>query len=388
MTVVVRLALVLRDGFFCKDGRGWFTSASGRGHGVEWPWPSTLLGALRTAWGRAVEDATGARFEALNWQKRTAAVELGRTLALRRAMSEPWEPGHRVWPAPADALQLEGQADLYRLDPAPPQVPTLGRDDDEAREALWVAVVKDPAKPVPSPRWWAEDRFIAWLTGDNVPANDPHSAFSLNHRLQVHVGIASDTLTAEEAVLFSHEVVETLESKAEWAVGAEVTLPDDTVPRLATLGSDSRIAAIEEHSEEVFEFPAKLLDAFRGGCRGLRLVVVTPACFQAGWLPDGFGRRDTEFVGTLPGVHGQVVLRAALVPRPMHISGWDIVAGTPKPTVRAVPPGAMYFLERLDGRPFDEGDARALWLAAIGGRTNEGFGRVVPGVWSPRRDKP
>jgi CRISPR-associated protein Cmr3 len=50
-----------------------------------------------------------------------------------------------------------------------------------------------------------------------------------------------------------------------------------------------------------------------------------------------------------------------------------------------VSPGAVYFFEKADGAPFAESDARSLWLAAVGSRTHEGFGRVVPGVWSPAR---
>jgi CRISPR-associated protein Cmr3 len=80
-----------------------------------------------------------------------------------------------------------------------------------------------------------------------------------------------------------------------------------------------------------------------------------------------------------------VVLRAAVVPRPLHVSGWDMAARAPKPTSRMVPPGAVYFFERVDGQPFGEAEARALWLAAIGARTDEGFGRVVPGTWNPKR---
>jgi CRISPR-associated protein Cmr3 len=83
-----------------------------------------------------------------------------------------------------------------------------------------------------------------------------------------------------------------------------------------------------------------------------------------------------------------VILRAAFVPRPIHVSGWDMAAGAPKPTSRMVAPGAVYFFERADGEPFGEADARSLWLAALGTRTEEGFGRVAPGVWSPARSTP
>ena len=75
----------------------------------------------------------------------------------------------------------------------------------------------------------------------------------------------------------------------------------------------------------------------------------------------------------------------------MHVSGWDMVSdkdkgGAPRATSRLVPPGAVYFFERAepDGAPFTADDAKALWLAALGGRTDDGFGRVVPGIWNPK----
>jgi CRISPR-associated protein Cmr3 len=115
--------------------------------------------------------------------------------------------------------------------------------------------------------------------------------------------------------------------------------------------------------------------------------VVTPACFTAGWLPDGIDPRGSELRGRIRGVEAELVLRAAMVPRPVHVSGWDMASRGPKPTSVMVAPGAVYFFERADGGPFGISDARTLWLAAFGGRTAEGFGRVVPGVWNPTRSK-
>lgn len=86
----VHVALLPRDGFFCKDGRGWFTSASGRGHGIEWPWPSTILGAMRTAWGRAEEDRSKTCFSPSDWLARTKPIQLGRALTLRRPHGAQW----------------------------------------------------------------------------------------------------------------------------------------------------------------------------------------------------------------------------------------------------------------------------------------------------------
>lgn len=380
----VHLALTPRDGMFCLDGRGWHTSASGRGHGLDWPWPSTLLGAMRTAWGRCEEARTGRRFEPEDWRARTAAIALGRSLVLRRPLGEEWAAAHRVWPAPSDARWREGEGELYRLDPAPPPLPTLGRDDDAAREALWVPALDDRAKPRPVPRWWREPRFAAWLAGRSVAARDPEHELAVSRRVQAHVGIRPDALTGDDGVLYSHDVVETLERGAEWSAGLEVALPGRDRPAIATLGSDSRLARVTALPAAVFEPAPDVLRAFRAGSRGLRLVIVTPACFGGGWLPDGIERRGTVLRGRIGGLEGELVLRAAIVGRPVHVSGWDIAAGQPKPTSSVVPPGAVYFFERTDGRPFGEADARALWLAALGARADEGFGRVVPGIWHPR----
>ena len=89
---------------------------------------------------------------------------------------------------------------------------------------------------------------------------------------------------------------------------------------------------------------------------------------------------------------GYVILRAAFVPRPLHVSGWGMTrssdnlksGGAPKPTRRLVAPGAVYFFDRGEGNSFSRADAEALWLRRIGLCTDEGFGRVVPGIWNPK----
>lgn len=380
------VALLPRDGLFCKDGRGWFTSASGRGHGLEWPWPSTILGALRTAWGRAEEDRSKTCFGPGDWLARTKPIQLGRVLALRRPHGAQWAAEHIAWPAPFDAVWFEDEPDIQRLDPRPPKPRgplTLGRDDDAAREALWRPSPARTDKPGKLPLWWRHTELVAWLAGQTVRAQRKNG-LGLARRIQAHVGIRDEELTPDEGVLFSHDVVETLETRAEWGIGVEVCLPSDELPATATLGSDARPIRLEPLPESLFEPPEELLAAFRKGSAGLRILVITPACFERGWLPDGLIRQGSEYRGPLAGL-GEVVLRAAFVPRPMHVSGWDMYVAKPKATSRMVAPGAVYFFERADGRAFTEADARSLWLAAVGARTEEGFGHVVPGVWSPAR---
>jgi|KBSSwiStaDraftv2_1062776.scaffolds.fasta_scaffold18996_4 CRISPR-associated protein Cmr3 len=411
-----RLALVPRDGFFVKDGRGWQTSA--RTSVLDWPWPTTIRGALTTVSGKIAEGQK-ARFTPSQWKDHRDKVAIGAMVALRRAqLDRPWS---RMWPVPADALWLEGSTSVLRLKPKPPETSTLGRAAPEralegyaeAREGLWVAQnVKIEAKPLGPPRWWDEVTLADWLSGECVKAElgrapkEQHPR--MTSRLQVHVGIRSDTLTGDDGILFAHDVIETLERSthggqggksevAEWAVGVEVTWPLTAAAngRVARLGSDSRIAWIEAIPDDLFKIPEQVPSAFAMPSQGLRLMVVTPACFEGGWLPDDFKPvkiGDTwEFRGPLPNILGELALRAAFVPRPMHISGWDMASdkatgGAPRATSRLVPPGAVYFFERVGDqpKPFAAAEGEALWLAALGGRTKEGFGRVVPGIWNPK----
>ncbi len=383
----LHLALVPRDGLACRDGRGWAPIGAGRGYSLDWPWPSTIAGALRTARGRLLEARQGRVLAKDDWVRLAGEVRLGRLLVLRAERGTAgWR---RVWPRPRDALAFEDEAKLLRLDPRPPELATLAIDEDPAREALWRPHLEDPRKPDRSlAPWWPEPAFLAWLRGDPVERSQLGS-LRLVKRLQSHVGIEAGTLTAREGILYSEDVLETIEPGARWAIGAEVELADhrdgvcgpEALGGLATLGADRRLVALEPLAAELFAAPAELLTAFRRGSAGLRLVVVSPARFAAGWLPDGFTAVGDQYRGTLSGVEGEVILRAALVDRPIAVSGWDVAEGQPKKSDRMVPPGSVYFFVRADGRPFREAEAGALWLAALGGRREEGFGRVVPGIW-------
>lgn len=378
------LAIVPRDGFFAKDGRGWHTSASGRGHGLDWPWPSTVLGALRTAWGRGEETRSNITFTPPDWRERTKPIRLGRTLVLHRKHGATWRAEDATWPVPLDALWLQGRSEVHRIDPLRPTAPTLGRDDDEAREGLWRPIPDEASKPLTPPRWWCSEDFISWLVGEAVNARI--DALATTRRVQAHVGIRPEELTSDDGVLFSHDVVETIDLGGEWALGVEVALPVGGVPNIATLGSDSRLARVESLPSTLFEPPLRVLKAFQSSSTGIRLVVVSPLCFTSGWLPDGLVETNGEYRGQLNGLDFEVILRAAFVPRPIHVSGWDMEKRAPKPTSRMVPSGAVYFFERADAKPFSEADAKSLWLDALGTRTDEGFGRVVPGVWRPARN--
>ncbi|MBZ4423278.1 type III-B CRISPR module-associated protein Cmr3 [Myxococcus sp. RHSTA-1-4] len=393
----VCFALLPRDGLSPKDGRGWYTREVGRGYSHPWPPPTTVRGALRAAWGHDVMGGSGAPLPPAEWERRSEGVELRHAVALRRPLGVSFEQRHRMWPFPADAVRVRDASGVRveRLEPRPPGSPgaaaTLGPDEDDAREALWHPGRASGGKPVPPPLFWTEAEMLAWLRGE--PVTGPGVTDPVR-RTDVHLAIAPGTQAALPSMLHSREVVETLglerrgsgpPGAVEWALGLSCVLPGlpPRPPRGPLgLGGRRRLAAVEGLASTLFAPPG---DVPREAS-GLRLVLATPAEFQRGWLPDGFEReegRPPRYVGRLPGVEAPVVLRAALVPRPLDVSAWDMVARRPRPTRRWVPAGAVYFFQKRGGGGFTATELRALWLASWGGGRAEALGQVLPGVWQP-----
>jgi CRISPR-associated protein Cmr3 len=410
------LVLLPRDGLFLKDGREWASGAAGRAHSLGWPAPSTLLGALCTATGRVQEITSRRVLKKEDWGKLRDQMRLELTLAVRRRMepsppapqrnAQPqprkWLSAHRMWPVPADAVFIRDEpgkpAHIHRLNPQKPLLTMLGADDCPVREAMWRPMLDGQVKPAIHKPWWTETAFVRWLTEANdAPAwaEDPPNDFAsigLDSHTQVHVGIKDDTQAAEEGRLFAHDVVETIEQRKptkqrklhehyEWGIACRFTAPGKPITGRVTLGGDRRVAAIETTDDTLFEFPNDIRKAFDTSHRGLRLVAVTPAAFDAGWLLPGFAEHGGEYRGKIPGIADMLILRAACIGRAAHVSGWDMANNQPKPTTRLVPPGSVYFLHKVEAKPFTRTEAEQVWRSPIGNRTNEGFGRFMPGIW-------
>lgn len=390
MTTTTALAVRARDGWFLKDGREWAPTVA---RSLDWPMPSTLLGALRTAVGRSREVMRGNALADTDWLDIRGRTALDAMIALRRPIAPAgttWASAHRVWPVPSDAVFLTDDAgavpEVRLLRPQPASLCSIGRDDEPSREALWWPHLDSTAKPGRAPSWWHEDALVEWLSDDRAARewSGPYRGHTMPRHIRMHMEMDSQRKIGREGILFGHDVVETLDGAyAEWAIGCAFRHPDEPPTGFATLGGDRRTVMIEPAAGDIFTIPEALERAFRErGPRGVRLMTVTPAAFQEGWLPDGFRREGSVIRGRLPNLDHDVILRAAFVQRAVHVSGWDMVRHRPKPTVRLVPPGSMFHLVKASGESFTAEDARSLWLMAMGSLTSEGFGRFVPGIWS------
>ena len=178
------------------------------------------------------------------------------------------------------------------------------------------------------------------------------------------------TRSAETGRLYSVEYFRMSESSG-FAVEVENTnlLPPSGILRL---GGDNRSARYAEESWT--EIPVEPIKNKIAESRRFKLVLITPAIFKKGWLPDWL-TADTK-QGQINGI--SVKLTGACVGKPIGIGGYDFVKNQPKVMKKAVPAGSVYYFE-LQRSDIDN-LFKKVWLKSISDeRTQEGFGITLIG---------
>lgn len=120
----------------------------------------------------------------------------------------------------------------------------------------------------------------------------------------------------------------------------------------AKLGAEGKAASTNIHTDA----PTTLnLPSFSDKDRLFKVVTATPTIFnhtggkealndKNAWIPDFIDRDTLE--GQFQGI--RVSLLTAAIGKPLSIGGFDMLEGKPKPMVKAVPAGSIYFFKILD----------------------------------------
>lgn len=381
------------DPLIVRDGRPFGPDPGARARSLDFPFPSTVAGGLRT---RAGQSKNG-YFDA-------GRIPVVKQVGLRGPLLvELDDHDIRNWlaPAPGDALLLRehDQATVYRhwLQP----LATNGDFSDLPDGLAYpVGLVQPDLKKSykDAPHYWYWDRLVAWLA--NPPgAPEIVDAAALGHNgpgkdWRVHVAIASDSLTGIDGALFATSGLEfwqqpsstqkRLSQVRRLALAAEAANLDDLTiaAGFAPLGGERRTMRWQRSKTAMPSMPEGLAEAIAqtGDCR---LILLTPACFDEGWRPSWL----------LQPRHGVApTLQAAVVGKPQTVSGWDFEkkpgkdeqAG-PKPTRRLVPAGSVYFLQLGKDAASIRQWVEAMWLANVSDVEEDrltGFGLAAIGVWS------
>lgn len=390
-----------RDPLLLRDGRPFGPSPGARAESLDFPFPSTVAGAVRTRIGTAAQNP----FEHDSARPLQQIAVRGPLLV---EISDATTGPALRWlaPAPADAVLLKSRhpaagddplADLHRLAPDPHQ-------DESATDLaglLPVGMVRpNKEKPLANPpRFWSWESYSAWLASpEDKTGIAPHS---LGHsgparESRVHVSIRRDQQTAQEGRLFQTCGLEFTHVAGSWetaqplglAVAVEgatstesPSIPTDFPAGYGTLGGERRLVRwCRQEQAEFPRCPPEVRSAVirTGACR---VVLLTPGFFSAGYRPQ-------SLLTIVPGVVAEVL--GIAVARAQVVSGWDYALGKPKSTRRLAPAGSVFFLT-LHGD--DEAIAEfvdRVWMQCvsdgiqgedIGQDNRDGFGLAAVGVW-------
>jgi CRISPR-associated protein Cmr3 len=379
------------DPLIARDGR---PAAVGRFDTVGFPFPSMVAGAVRTRMG-SVGGAFSIPRGNLEELKDKIPVQ-GPLLAELDAGSG----GICQWlaPAPRDAVYVQtdggGPLLLKRLTPRP-FAPGEAADSFAEKSLLPVTVAGEAPRGKPPdkvPAFWDWSHYEAWL---KEPADaSGESPFDrgiekLPVEKRAHLAIQRDERVGIDGMLFQTAGLRFLQKGASrlqprrFALslrcqGAPVAgRPLELKPQVAPLGGERRLARWMPAAAEWPVLPAEVRESIAVHRRA-RLVLLTPAIFTQGALPGWSGH---PWLGEGP---VRATVRAACVPRPEVVSGWDLANGEAKPSRRMAPAGSVFFLA-LDG---SEDDLRAwcgkVWLSCVSDDWNErrdGFGLAALGTW-------
>ena len=377
-----------RDLLYFRDGR-----SVNDGCGASWPNSSTAYSALISAFHRTWPLPQ--EWETIPEWGMNSNGENGRFGGLKTFGPLPCRDGKIYLPTPAD-LRLHSIAAPIRNLPGKSNLPKPVRYP--------VGTAEGPSKETPG-KWISMDDFERYRSGDcQVETLSDSDFFESENR----TGLALDENgTAQKGRIYFSSYLRLLEgvrmclfAECEAVSGEKKT---DVMEQFFRGRSRKEILlggqrGVAFACRETFDSSRKrnFLPERKGKGTLVKWILLSPAVYQSGWLP-GFvdPETGTVFLRTHPvlprenypsrdawrkacwesgrEIHASLV--AAIVPKTLHYSGWNVRRNCPEPTKLLVPPGSVYYFEAES-----ENDAEELSALLSGARYSDSFGAHGFGV--------
>ena len=158
---------------------------------------------------------------------------------------------------------------------------------------------------------------------------------------KIGISINRETGSAEKTKLYNADFLR-LETEKNQNFSLIISFEGLDLPKkgMMKLGGEGKAVRYEEFTtlDPSITIPQHDVSLFK-------LYLSTPAVFNKGWIPEWIDEK------TLIGKYNdlQLELLTASMGKPLHIGGFDIKAGRPKPMRKAVPAGSVYYFKILDG---------------------------------------
>lgn len=381
-----------REPIIVRDGRPFNHQPGVMAATLPFPFPSTTAGAAR---GRAGSE--NGVFTASDDLAALKEIKVRGPLLAEYNAEEKWE---LLAPAPGDALLLEDEEEL-RCKQLVPLLPFEGSQHSSFRNGLDNKLspvgqeAYEPEKPAKKqPAFWKWHMFEKWLLHPKQVckslAKEDLGLQPLPQEERVHVALERGMMVAREGALFETRGLEFTQQSDEGtklakarrlALWLEVEVEEHgkhkIYPGLDSLGGERRLVSWQTSGPSLKDFDALRAELSEQiiADNACRLILLTPAYFRDGYLPDV---SQWEAGGV------KLTLRAALVGRPQVVSGWDIEKKRPKPTQRLAPAGSVFFL-KLAGEPENiRAWVEHTWMKCLSEEkqnSNDGFGLAILGIW-------
>jgi CRISPR-associated protein Cmr3 len=350
------LEITSRDPIVLRDGRPLVPGS--RMKSVEWLYPSTVSGSLRTMVGKDLGTFEPAKLK---------AIEVAGAFPVKdNVLYLPTPKDCVLRSTPPAVFALQPRSEWRGLSNLPGGLVPLSLGDD----------VEDDFKPEKLPAFLGMPMLEAWLNDSRLEYPfQKHAPIikSIEVEERMHVTLDSTRGAAAESLLFS---------SAGLVIPDGFTLqmrvrPNQTVRGVHPLGGERRIALWRSTNKEAlgWKCPESIQSSIASAQR-VRLVLATPALFDNGWCP-GWLLRE----GPVPNTSVKLRLIGACVGRAKHISGWSLEKGQvgPKASRRMAPAGSVYLCDVISGSPED---LSACWLESVSDATQDqkdGFGLAIWG---------
>jgi CRISPR type III-B/RAMP module-associated protein Cmr3 len=390
----IGLLLKPLDVLLFRDARPFESGDTGR---TQWPTPATFAGLLRTHMMQAAA-IDPAKLHGLH-----APAPEQRHWFGRLRFRGPWLYVEQPMKVQAWKAQEKREMNIARgpLVSTPADLVRLGKGSNDPVRRLrpldkldlpgwaprctgmlpmWLA--SDAARTESAAGWLDECGLKRYLAGDDLQATDVHATdcFAVRED-RTGIGIDPDRLTADQdrGLIYSASFWRLLPGVCFYG---EFDWPDDA----------PRVPPIDQM------LPAPLVLPWGGERRGVSVEQVTPFDWQS--LEPALPNDNLITLLVTPGVfwngkhrwkpREQGTLRAACVPKPLPISGWDMAGiaenghqPRPRPTRFAVPAGAVYLWTR-GKQNTDEPIARGLRSICDKPQdADNGWGLALSGIWKP-----
>lgn len=362
-------------------GNKLFTDAGSHGEALMPPWPSVAAGALRS---RMLIDAG---IEPAAFAAGRASIESG----LAAALGSVAQPGSfriaHFGLARRTGKDEDPVFELLLPLPADISVDERGRATALQPTHLHAALASNHPLPLPptllqpaagKPKtglWLTAAGIAAWQQGQALSAAQQHwiaasDLWSLDGRLGI--ALEPGRNTAADGQLYTSETVALRPGVGfvAQAAGADGLLPQHGLLRFGGDGHAASVRPCTAHLPRINT--AEIARAGR-----FRLLLTSPGIFPEGWrLPDTQSDGRWHFHGA------SARLASAALPRLETLSGWDVARHQPKPALRAVPTGSVYWLDDFQGDPAAL-DALAYEGLPLDDRSRraEGFNNCLLAAW-------